>query len=272
MITAVQNIVSHRELIAALAWRNIAVRYKQAYLGIGWAIIKPLTLMLIFSLLRSIIGIETGEVPYAVLTFAALLPWLLFQEAASEGVVSVVGNAHLIKKIYFPREVFPLTAVVTKVLEFAINCAVLLGMMAWYGIFPGAQALWVPLLVLYAVLVALTIAFVGAALNVYYRDVGAALPLALNLMMYASPVIYPLALVQDKLLDHRAAGEWSTALYTLYTANPLAGLIDAFQRVMLKGLPPDFHAMVPGMVVIAIALPFSYLAFKRAESWFADVI
>src|SRR5581483_600270 len=246
MITAVQNIVSHRELIAALAWRNIAVRYKQAYLGIGWAIIKPVTLMLIFSLLRSIVGIETGDVPYAVLTFAALLPWLLFQEAASEGVNSVVGNAHLIKKIYFPREVFPLTAVLTKVVEFAINYAVLLSMMAWYGIFPSAQALWVPLLVFYAVLVALTIAFVGAALNVYYRDVGAALPLALNLMMYASPVIYPLTIVQDKLLAHRAAGEWSAILYTLYTANPLAGLIDAFQRVMLRGLPPDLHAMMPG--------------------------
>lgn len=272
MITAVQNIVTHRELIAVLAWRNIAVRYKQAYLGIGWAIIKPLTLMLIFSLLRSIVGIDTGNVPYAVLTFAALLPWLLFQEAASEGVNSVVGNAHLIKKVYFPREVFPLTAVLTKVVEFAINYAILLAMMAWYGIFPSAQALWVPLLVLYAVLIALTIAFAGAALNVWYRDVSSALPLALNLMMYASPVIYPLTLVQEKLIAHRAAGDWSTALYMLYTANPLAGLIDAFQRVMLKDTAPDFAAMLPGILVVGIALPVSYVLFKRAESWFADVI
>jgi len=272
MITAVRNMVTHRELIAVLAWRNIAVRYKQAYLGVGWAVIKPLTLMLIFSLLRSIVGIDTGDVPYAVLTFAALLPWLLFQEAASEGVNSVVGNAHLIKKIYFPREVFPLTAVVTKVVEFAINYAVLLAMMAWYGIFPSAQALWVPLLVLYAVLIALTIAFVGAALNVYYRDVSAALPLALNLAMYASPVIYPLTLVQEKLIAHRAAGDWSTTLYTMYTANPLAGLIDAFQRVMLKDAAPDLAAMLPGMLFVALALPVSYVLFKRAESWFADVI
>ena len=272
MISAFGSIVSHRELIAALAWKNIAVRYKQAYLGIGWAIIKPVTLMLIFSLLRSIVGIDTGAVPYAVLTFAALLPWLLFQEAASEGVHSVVGNAHLIKKIYFPREVFPLTAVLTKLVEFAINYAILLAMMAWYGIFPGAQALWVPLLVLYAVLVALAIAFAGAALNVYYRDVGAALPLALNLLMYLSPVIYPLMLVQEKLLVQRAAGDWSGTLYTLYTANPLAGLIDAFQRVMLRAEPPDLQALLPGMIVVAVALPLSYLVFKRAESWFADVI
>lgn len=272
MIAAVRNIVSYRELIAALAWKNIAVRYKQAYLGIAWAVIKPLTLMLIFSLLRSIVGIDTGPVPYAVLTFAALLPWLLFQEAASEGVNSVVGNAHLIKKIYFPREVFPLTAVVTKLVEFAINYAILLAMMAYYGTFPSAQILWVPLLVLYAVLIALSIALAGAALNVYYRDVSAALPLGLNMLMYLSPVIYPLTLVQEKLLTNRAAGDWSELLYTLYTANPLAGLIDAFQRVMLKGETPDWGAMMPGMIVVAVALPASYLLFKRAESWFADVI
>jgi lipopolysaccharide transport system permease protein len=272
MIAALKNVVTYRELIAALAWKNIAVRYKQAYLGIAWAVIKPLMLMAIFSLLRSIVGIDTGAVPYAVLTFAALLPWLLFQEAAAEGVRSVVANAHLIRKIYFPREVFPLTAVVTKLVEFAINYAILLAMMAYYGIFPSVQALWVPLLVLYAVLISLTIAFVGAALNVYYRDVGAAMPLILNMLMYASPVIYPLSLVQDKLLVKAAGGEWSGLLYTLYTANPLAGLIDAFQRVMLKGQPPDLHAMAPGMIVVAVALPISYLLFKRAESWFADVI
>jgi lipopolysaccharide transport system permease protein len=272
MISALKSIVTYRELIAALAWKNIAVRYKQAYLGLAWAVIKPLTLMAIFSLLRSIVGIDTGPVPYAVLTFAALLPWLLFQEAASEGVNSVVGNAHLIRKIYFPREVFPLTAVVTKLVEFGINYAILLALMGYYGIFPSIQALWIPLLVIYAVLIALTIALAGAALNVYYRDVGAAMPVALNLMMYASPVIYPLTLVQEKLLVQRAAGDWSGALYALYTLNPLAGLIDAFQRVMLKGLPPDLSALTPGMIAVALTLPISYLLFKRAESWFADVI
>ena len=152
------------------------------------------------------------------------------------------------------------------------NLVILLGMMAFYGIFPSAQALWVAALLIYTILAALTIAFIGAALNVYYRDVGAAMPLLLNLMMYVSPVIYPLKLVQDKLLVQHAAGDWSNALYILYTANPLAGLIDAFQRVMLMGLPPDPHSMMPGMVLVALALPVSYLVFKRAETWFADVI
>jgi lipopolysaccharide transport system permease protein len=272
MIAALKSIVAYRELIAALAWKNIAVRYKQAYLGIAWAVIKPLTLMLIFSLLRSIVGIDTGAVPYAVLTFAALLPWLFFQEAAAEGVRSIVSNAHLIKKIYFPREVFPLTAVVTKLVDFGINYAILLALMAYYGMFPSMHALWVPLLIAYVVLISLSVAFVGAALNVYYRDITSALPLILNMLMYASPVIYPLSLVQEKLLVGRAGGDWSGLLYTLYTANPLVGLIDAFQRVMLKGQPPDLQAMAPGMIAAGIALPISYFLFKRAETWFADVI
>jgi len=272
MTTVFTNIFQYRELIATLAWKNVVVRYKQAYLGLAWTVAKPLMMMLIFSLLRTFVGIDSGGVPYPVLAFAALMPWMFFQESASEGVQSVVGNAHLIRKIYFPREVFPLTAVVTKLVEFAINFAILIGLMVWFGIAPGPQALWVPLILLYTMMAALTLALFGAALNVYYRDVGQMLPVLLSLLMYASPVIYPLHLVQQKLLEQRAAGEWSELLYTLYTANPLAGIIDAFQRVMLKGLPPDLGAMLPGMAVVAIALPVSYFMFKRAEADFADVI
>ncbi len=121
MITAIKNIIDYRELIAVLAWKNITVRYKQAYLGVGWAIVKPLTLMLVFTLVRSFVGIPSGNVPYPILAFAALMPWIFFQESASEGVLSVVGNAALIRKIYFPREVFPLTSMVTKLVELGIN-------------------------------------------------------------------------------------------------------------------------------------------------------
>jgi lipopolysaccharide transport system permease protein len=223
------------------------------------------------SLLRVFIGIDSGSMPYLVLAYAALLPWILFQESASEGVNSVVGNAHLIRKIYFPREVLPLTAVLTKLVEFAINLLILSALMAHYGILPTAQALWLPLLVLYTVLVALCIAFVGAALNVYYRDIGAAIPVVLSLLMYASPVIYPLALVQDKLLVKQAAGEWSSSLYLLYVLNPLAGIIDAFQRVLLKGLPPDPMAMWPGLVLTAISCP-SAMRFSSGRRITADVI
>ena len=267
-----QSLFAYRELIFTLAWKNIAVRYKQAYLGIAWAVIKPVTLMLIFTLMKSFVGIDSGSIPYPILTFAALMPWIFFQESASEGVNSVVGNTALIKKIYFPREIFPITSVATKLVELGINFVILAAMMAWYGMVPTAHVLWVPVIVLYTVLAALTVAFVGAAINVYYRDVGQALPVLLSLLMYASPVIYPLQLVKNKLLVQQAAGEWSNLLYTAYTLNPLAGIIDAFQRVVLHGTAPDLIAMLPGAILVAVLLPLSYAFFKRAENYFADVI
>lgn len=272
MPSAIVNLITYRELLGTLARKNITIRYKQAYLGIAWAVIKPLTLMLIFTLVKSFIGIDSGSIPYPILTFAALMPWIFFQESASEGVNSVVSNTALIKKIYFPREIFPITSVATKLIELGINFLILAALMVWYGMTPSIYALWVPLIILYTVLAALTIAFVGAALNVYYRDVGQALPVLLSLVMYASPVMYPLQLVKDKLLVQQAAGEWSNALYTLYTLNPLAGIIDAFQHVMLRGTAPDLGAMIPGAILVAVLLPLSYLYFKRAESYFADVI
>lgn len=272
MLRVATNLYQYRELMVTLAWKNISLRYKQAYLGITWAILKPITLMLIFTLMRSFIGIDSGDVPYPILIFAALLPWTFFQESASEGVNSVVGNTALIKKIYFPREIFPVTAVLTKLVELGINFVILAGLMVWYGMMPSAYVLWVPLIIAYTILVALTIAFVGAALNVYYRDMGQALPVLLSLLMYASPVIYPLHLVKQKLLVQQAAGEWSEMLYTLYTMNPLAGIIDAFQNVVLRNMAPDLVAMAPGAIMISILLPLSYLYFKRAESYFADVI
>lgn len=272
MLAVVKNIYDYRELIFTLAWKTISLRYKQAYLGIAWAIIKPLTLMLIFTLVRSFVGIDSGGIPYPILVFAALMPWTFFQESASEGVNSVVSNSALIKKIYFPREIFPITSVLTKLVELSISFLILAGLMMWYHIPPNINMLWVPLIVFYAVIAALTIAFAGAAINVYYRDIGQALPVLLSLLMYASPVIYPLNLVKDKLLVQQAAGEWSDRLYTLYTLNPLAGIIDAFQSVVLRSRPPDLAAMVPGALMIGVLLPLSYLYFKHAESYFADVI
>ncbi len=272
MLTIAKNPYDYRELMATLAWKNIALRYKQAYLGSAWAILKPLTLMLIFTLVKSFIGIDSGNIPYPILTFAALMPWNFFQESASDGVGSVVGNTALIKKIYFPREIFPITSVLTKLVELGINFVILAGLMLWYHVMPSIYILWVPAVIAYTVLAALTIAFVGAAANVYFRDVGQALPVLLSLLMYASPVIYPLQLVKDKLLVQQAAGEWSNTLYTLYTLNPLAGIIDAFQSVVLRSEAPDLNAMIPGAIMIAVLLPLSYLYFKRAESYFADVI
>lgn len=272
MISVVKDLYAYRELIGTLTWKEIVVRYKQAYFGIAWAVLKPFLLMLIFTLVRSFVGIETGDIPYPILTFAALLPWVFFQESTSQAVNSITANAALIRKIYFPREIFPLTAIITKLVELAISFIILALMMVYYEMMPTTQALWVPVIVFYTVLISLAVGLLGAALNVYFRDVAQALPILLSLLMYASPVIYPLTLVKEKLLVDQAAGEWSDLLYTLYTLNPLAGIIDAFQRTLLKGLPPDWDAMLPGIIFTLVVFPICYAIFKRAETWFADVI
>lgn len=272
MIRVVKNLIEYRELIAVLAWKNVTLRYKQSYMGILWAVLKPIVLVLIFMVLRSFVGINSGDIPYPVLTYAALTLWIFFQESAAEGVTSVVNNANLIRKIYFPREIFPLTSVITKLFELGISLVILAGLMAWYGITPTWYLLWLPLLVFAALLASLSVAFIGSALNVYYRDVAAVLPVLLSLVMYMSPVIYPLSLVKEKLLVHQAAGEWSNALYILFTLNPLAGLIESFQNITLRGMPPNLDAMLPGMALTLLILPVSYLYFKRAESYFADII
>lgn len=272
MLSIAKNLYEYRELVAELTRKNITIRYKQAYLGIAWAVLRPLALMLIFTVVKSFVGIDSGTVPYPILTFAALMPWILFQDATTEGIESVVKNAPLVRKIYFPREIFPLTAVTTKLVEFGISAFILAALMLWYQMAPTVHILWVPLIILYALLVSMTIALIGAAVNVSYRDVGAALPILLSLLMYASPVIYPLQLVKDKLITQQAAGEWSDLLFTIYTLNPLAGIIDGFQNVVLRGLPPDFSSILPGMVLTAILLPLSYRFFKWEEAYFADVI
>jgi lipopolysaccharide transport system permease protein len=187
-------------------------------------------------------------------------------------VGSVVNHGNLIKKIYFPRELFPLASLLTKVIDLGVSLAILALMMLWYGVAPHWTLAWAPLILLYTVAASLAVSLAGSAMNVYSRDLSQALPLLLSLLMYLSPVMYPLQLVKSKLLDQHMAGDWSEPLYLLYTLNPMAGAIDAFQRVVLEGLQPDWSAMWPGMFGVAILLPLSYLFFKRAESYFADVI
>lgn len=272
MIRAIKNVIDYRELLMVLTWKNIVIRYKQSYLGIVWVVFRPLVMVGIFMIVRSFVGIDSGEVPYALLTYCAMVPWVFLQDGAGEGVSSVVSNASLIRKIYFPREIFPLAALLTKLVDLSIGLSILGMMMLWFGYGPTASMLWAPLVLFYAAVATLTISLVGAALNVYARDISQAVPLLLSLLMYLSPVIYPLALVKTQLLVHQVAGSWSETLYFIYTLNPVAGIIDSFQRVMLLDQAPDPDVMLPGMILVMILLPLSYLFFKRAEAYFADVI
>jgi lipopolysaccharide transport system permease protein len=272
MLRIAKTLVTYRELLGIMAWKQIIVRYKQSYLGLVWAILKPMTLMLVFTLLNTFIAINNSAIPYPVLSFAALLPWIFFQESLSEGVSSVVSNAQLIRKIYFPREVFPLAGVITKLVEFVINALILAALMVYFHVAPSATIVWIPVLLLYTILASLAFAFTGAALNVFYRDVGTMMPIILQLLMYASPVIYPMSLVKEKLLDQHVAGAWSPLLYDLYRMNPLAGIINGFQRTILFNESPDFAVIWPGLLVVLVLLPLSFAFFKRAEQYFADVV
>jgi lipopolysaccharide transport system permease protein len=271
-LKSVLGIWGFRELLWTLVWKEIVVRYKQAYLGVAWTVLKPVMLMLVFTLMRSFIGIDSGPVPYPVLTFTALLPWVFFQEGVALGVTSIVANSALVQKIYFPREVFPLMSVLTKVVEFGVDMLMLLGLMAWYGIYPSVQVLWLPLLMVYLIMACLCVNLAGAALNVFYRDVSQLLPVAISLVMYASPIIYPLSMVKHVLLETQAAGPKSHLLYHLYTMNPLVGIVDGFQNVLLLSRPPDVSVIWPGALLVAVTLPLSFGYFKRVEPGFADVI
>ncbi len=272
MLQVARTLVGYRELVGVMAWKQIVVRYKQSYLGLVWVVLKPTALRLVFTLLNSFVGINNTATPYPVLAFTALLPWIFFQESLSEGVNSVVSNGQLIKKIYFPREVFPLTGVLTKIVEFAINALILAALMVWFQVVPTATVVWIPLLLLYTITASLAVAFIGAAANVFYRDVTTLLPILLQLLMYASPVIYPMSLVREKLVEQQVAGSWSGLIWDLYRMNPLAGIVDGFQRAILFGQAPSFEVIWPGLVVVLLLLPVSFAVFKRAEEFFADII
>ncbi len=272
MIAAFRSLYQYRELLQVLAWKDITLRYKQSYLGMAWMVLRPLMLVAIFMVVRSFVGIDSGAVPYALLTYCAMVPWVFFQEATSAGVGSVVNHGALVKKIYFPREIFPLAALAAASVQLALGLVILALMMVWFQWAPGWHALWLPLLLGYTMLVVLTVSLFGAAVNVYSRDASQGIPLLLGMAMYLTPVMYPLALVQGALLERQAAGEWSGALYALYVANPMTGVIDGMQNALLRNQPPDWAVLAPGALLVAVLLPLSYLFFKRAENYFADVI
>ncbi len=272
MIQLARDLHEYRDLLRVLTWKNIVLRYKQSHLGLAWVVLRPLMLVGIFMVVRSFVGIDSGAVPYALLTYCAMVPWIFFQEAASDGVGSVVNHASLIRKIYFPREIFPIASLLTKCVELVVGAVILALMMLWFQWAPGWHALWAVPLLLYTMLVALTISFAGAALNVFSRDMSQGVPLLLSLGMYLSPVMYPLELVRAALLDRQAAGPASDWLYTLYTVNPMTGAITGIQDAVLRNQAPDWAVLAPGAVLVAVLLPMSYLFFKRAEAYFADVI
>ena len=250
----------YRELLYFLTWRDLKVRYKQTALGAAWAVIQPLFMMLVFSLFFGrLAGVPSDGVPYPVFTFCALLPWQLFAHALTESSNSLVGNQNLITKVYFPRLVVPMSAVLGGLVDFAIAFVILLGMLAFYGLVPGWQILALPAFVLLAVMTALAVGLWLSALNVQYRDVRYTINFLVQFWLFATPVAYPSSIIP---------AQWRV----VYGLNPMVGVVEGF-RWSLLGKPesPGVVVLVSTIVVVTLLVGGLYY-FRRMEQQFADVI
>jgi lipopolysaccharide transport system permease protein len=250
----------YRELIYFLTWRDIKVRYKQAVLGIAWALLQPVLTVLIFTVVFGVLLQTPSQgLPYPLFAISALLPWQLFANALQRSSISLVGNANLITKIYFPRLAIPLSSVMAALVDFGVSFIVLIGMMVYYRYLPGWNLLWLPVIILFALLTALAVGLWLSAINVQYRDVQHMVPFIVQVWMYASPIVYPIEIIP--------AGIWRT----LYGLNPMVGVIQSYRWALLGGDQPDATMLISIVVVIVLLVSGVYY-FRRMEKTFADIV
>jgi lipopolysaccharide transport system permease protein len=255
----------YRELVYFLTWRDIKVRYKQAVLGIGWAILQPVLTMVIFTVIfNRFLGVKPSEgIPpdfYPIFSFAALLPWQFFQGALQRASISLVMNANLLTKIYFPRLIIPFSSVAAGLVDFFFSFLVLVGLMLYFGVPFTLNLLWFPLFLLLALMAALAIGLWLSALNVQYRDVQHMVPFMLTAWMYISPVVYPIDVIDVNPF-------WQV----VYALNPMVGVIQGFRWALFGTNPPGLMMMISaGMVLVLFISGLFY--FRRMERNFADLI
>jgi lipopolysaccharide transport system permease protein len=248
------------DLFYTLTLHRLRVRYKQSLLGPAWAVLQPLATMGVLTVVFSYIArIPTGDVPYALFALAGLVPWICFSNAVTTGTQSLVSHAQLVTRVYFPREIVPLTYVCAAVVDGAITAVLLLFVMAVYGVAPGASAwLALPILLLLVALVT-AVALAAAATNVRFRDIGVAMPIVLQLLLFASPIAYPLDTVPASVRE-------------LYIVNPLAGIIENFRRVLFDTAPLHGPSLAISTLWVVVLLPLAYVWFKQVEATAADVV
>ncbi len=252
----------YRELFYVLAWRDVAVRYKQTVIGAAWAVIRPFLTMVIFTVVFGRIAKlpSDGTAPYPLMVFAGMLPWTFFSTALSDASGSLIGNSNLISKVYFPRLIVPSATVVVAFVDFLISFAILVGMMAWYWFLPGWQIALLPLFVLLAALASIGPALWMTALNVKYRDFRYVIPFVVQLGLYVSPVGFSSQVVPE---------QWRM----LYSLNPMVGVIDGFRWCILGGQAQLYlPGIVASIVVAAFFLWFGIRRFRKTEASFADLI
>jgi len=250
----------YRELLYFLVWRDVKVRYKQTLMGAAWAILQPVTTMVVFTLIfGKLAQIPSDGVPYAIFSYTALLPWTYFSQAIIRSGGSLVGDSNLVRKVYFPRLIIPLASVTAPLVDFFVSFLLLIGMLTWFGIAPGWGILTAPLFLLLAVMTALAVGLWLSPLNARYRDVGHTIPVLAQIWMYASPVVYSVNMVPEK---------WRF----VYGLNPLAGVIEGFRWALLDKQSPAFGVMVVSTIVVLALLAGGIVFFKRMERTLADIL
>jgi len=260
MFETFKNAWRRRDLIMSFAMRDIKARYKQTALGAAWAVLQPLSMMLVFTAVFSLFAkIPSDGVPYPVFAYSGLLFWIFFANVLSGGTVAMVANSPLIRKIYFPRETLLIAVIMAGALDLVIASMLFAALLAYYKITVALSILWViPLLILQMVF-SLGMISLLSAIHVNFRDIGHGLPLLSQLWMFATPVAYPLSVVPNWILP-------------IYMLNPMTPIIDGYRRAILHGKPPDFGALSVAAILIVICCGVALTVFKRAEGTFADVI
>ena len=257
-----QDIWRYRGLLYILAWRDVAVRYKQTVVGFAWAFIRPFLTMVVFTIVFGHVAKlpTTNDIPYALVVIGGLLPWTLFSSVLGEAASSVLSNANLISKVYFPRMIVPLATVLVVLIDFAVSLSILAGVMIWYGIAPGWQILLLPAFVVLALLASLGPAIWAAAIVVKYRDFRFVIPFVLQFGLYLSPVGFQTTIVPER---------WRL----LYSLNPMVGIIDGFRWSIIGGESPIYlPGFVLSLAVVAFFLWLGIHTFRRIERGFADLI
>jgi homopolymeric O-antigen transport system permease protein len=254
-----REIWRYRELLYFLTWRDIKVRYKQTVIGAAWAILQPFLTMVVFSVIfGSLIRVPSDGVPYPIFSYAALLPWNFFAAALNRSSNSLIYDANLISKVYFPRLILPLSAVLSMTIDFAVAFVILLAMMLFYGIVPGVPVLTLPLFVLLAVITALACGVSLAALNVKYRDVTYVIPFLTQFWLFVTPVAYPSTIIPEP---------WRA----FYGLNPMAGVVEGFRWALLGQLNLSLDLVVISTIVVLALLISGLFYFRQMEHEFADI-
>ncbi|MGH9754240.1 MAG: ABC transporter permease [Blastocatellia bacterium] len=254
-----KSLWAYRDLLYFLTWRDVKVRYKQTILGAAWAIIQPLFTMIIFSIFfGKLARLPSDGIPYPLFAYAAILPWTFFSNAVTSSGNSLVGSANLITKVYFPRMIIPAAAVAAGLIDLMIAFGMLIVLMIYYSVGLTWNLLMAPALVVLTVLLAAAVGMWTSALNVKYRDIRHALPFAIQLLMFVTPIIYPISL---------APARW----HWVFFFNPLAGIIEGYRSAFF-GRPFDWPALAVSVAITLALLIYASFYFRRVERTFADIV